>query len=307
MWRILPAEARLVKPAQFEYFAPTSTDEAIALLREHGDDVKVLAGGQSLVPLMNMRLARPRVVVDLNRIGALDYIEEHDGGLRIGAMTRQRTAEKSPLVRVRAPLLHEAIGYIGHVAIRSRGTIGGTLAHADPAAELPAVATALGVELVVQGPSGTRTIRPDDFFLSYLTTSLAPDEVLTEVRIPPWPAGAGWSFKEISRRHGDFAMVGVACVLQAGANGVCTEARLVLTGVGGTPYVSRVGQEALVGEKLSDDLFVHVEQVVAGDDGLEPDSDIHASSIYRKEVGGVMAKRALRIAYERMGHGATVG
>jgi aerobic carbon-monoxide dehydrogenase medium subunit len=295
-----------MKPAQFEYFAPTPIDEAVALLGEHGDDVKVLAGGQSLVPLMNMRLARPAVLVDLNRIPGLDHIEDDPNGLRIGAMTRQRSAENSDLVRQRAPLLHEAIGYIGHAAIRSRGTVGGSVAHADPAAELPAVVTALDAQLVVQGPAGTRVVSAADFFVTYLTTSLAGDEILTEVRLPPWPVGAGWCFKEISRRHGDFAIVGVACVLQADRDGVCTDARLVLTGVGGTPYVSTVGQQVLLGAKLSDELFVRVEEAIANDDALEPDSDIHASAIYRKEVGGVMAKRALRIAHRRLANGANV-
>jgi aerobic carbon-monoxide dehydrogenase medium subunit len=293
-----------VKPAQFEYFAPTSTAEAVALLREHGDDGKVLAGGQSLVPLMNMRLARPAVLVDLNRIPELAYIEEDAGGLRMGAMTRQRLAEKSALVRQKAPLLHEAIGYIGHAAIRSRGTVGGSIAHADPAAELPAVMAALGAQLVVQGPTGTRVVSADEFFVTYLTTTLGTDEILTEVRLPAWPAGAGWCFKEISRRHGDFAIVGVACVLQADSDGACTDARLVLTGVGGAPYVSRVGQQVLLGAKLSDELFVRVEEAIANDAALEPDSDIHASAVYRKEVGGVMAKRALRIAHQRLQDGA---
>ena len=290
-----------MKPAQFEYLAPTSVQDAIDALSEGGDDVKVLAGGQSLVPLMNMRLARPRTVVDINRIGELAYIREHDGGLAIGALTRQRAAEKSDLLRERAPLMHEAIGYIGHIAIRTRGTIGGSIAHADPAGELPAVVTALDAELVVRGPGGERTVRPDEFFLTYLTTVLGPDELLTEVRLPAWPAAAGWSFREVSRRHGDYALVGVACTVRLAEDGSCSDARLVLTGVGGAPYVSRAGQDAVRGERPSPALLEHVQEAVSSDEGLEPESDIHASALYRKEVAGVMAKRALAAAIERAG------
>ena len=289
-----------MKPALFEYFAPTTIAEAVSLLSEQGEDVKILAGGQSLVPLMNMRLARPRVVVDINRIADLAYIRERDGGLAIGALTRQRAAEKSELCRARAPLLHEALGYVGHIAIRTRGTVGGSVAHADPAGELPAVVTALGAELVVRGTREERVIRPEEFFLTYLTTTLGPDELLVEVRLPPWPAGAGWSFMEVSRRHGDFALVGVACVLELDAAGLCSNARLVFTGVGGTPYVSEVGQAALRGERPGQTLFEHVQAVVSADDGLEPESDIHASALYRKEVAGVLAKRALKAAFERV-------
>jgi aerobic carbon-monoxide dehydrogenase medium subunit len=293
-----------VKPAQFEYFAPTSVEEAVALLAEQGDDVKILAGGQSLVPLLNMRLARPRVVVDINRVPELTYIRERDGGLAIGAMTRQRAAEASSLCRQRAPLLQEALGYVGHIAIRARGTVGGSVAHADPAGELPAVVTALDAELVVRGPDGERAASADEFFLTYLTTSLGPDELLAEIRLPPRPAGAGWSFMEISRRHGDYALVGVACVVRADRDGRCSDARLVFTGVGGVPFISTVGQDALRGERPSEALFEHVQQVVSADEALDPDADIHASALYRKEVAGVMAKRALRVAFGRVGHPA---
>jgi len=289
-----------VKPAQFEYFAPTTVDETVAMLAERVEDVKLLAGGQSLVPLMNMRLARPAAVVDINGVGELAYVRERDdGGFRIGALTRQSAVERSAPLRKRAPLLHEAVGYIGHIAIRTRGTIGGSIAHADPAGELPAVITALDGELVVRGPGGERTIRADEFFLTYLTTQLGPDELLTEVRLPPWPDAAGWSFMEVSRRHGDYALVGVACVVQVDGGGVCSDARLVFTGVGGTPYVSVVGQDAARGERPDDALYRRVEEAVSSDPGLEPEADIHASALYRKEVAGVMAKRALARAFER--------
>lgn len=293
-----------MKPAQFEYFAPSSVDEAFALLVEHGDEAKVLAGGQSLVPLMNMRLARPSVIVDLNEISELSFLDLEGEKLRIGAMTRQGVVERSARCRERAPLLHEAIGFIGHAAIRSRGTVGGVIAHADPAAELPAVVLALGADMVVKGPQGKRTIAARDFFQGYLTTSLAADEILTEIRIPPWPEQSGWSFTEISRRHGDFAIVGVACVVEADANNVCTGARLVLTGVGGTPYVSEVGTQFLFGKALEDEVLDEAQHVVSGDPDLQPEADIHASALYRKEVAGVMAKRALRSARARLSRSA---
>lgn len=289
-----------MKPAQFEYFAPTTVDETVAMLGEHAEDVKILAGGQSLVPLMNMRLARPAVVVDVNGLEELAYIRERDdGGFAIGALARQCAVERTELLRRRAPLLHEAVGYIGHLAIRTRGTIGGSIAHADPAGELPAVITALGGEVVVRGPAGERTIRADEFFLTYLTTVLGPDELLTEVRLPAWPDGAGWSFMEVSRRHGDYALVGVACVVAVDGDGTCSDARLVFTGVGGTPYVSVIGQDAVRGERPSDTLYRRVQDAVSSDPGLEPEADIHASALYRKEVAGVMAKRALARAFER--------
>lgn len=286
-----------MKPAHFDYFAPTSLDEALGLLAGQ-DDVKVLAGGQSLVPLMNLRLARPRAVVDLNGIDELAYLRQDADGLAIGALTRQRAAERSDLGRRRAPLLVEALGYVGHLAIRARGTIGGAIAHADPAGELPAVVTALGARLVIRGPRGPRVVRPEDFFLTYLTTSLAPDEILTEVRLPAWPDGAGWSFVEVSRRHGDYALVGVACTVQI-RDGVCADARLVFTGVGEAPYSSEAGQDAVLGERMSDALLRHVQDTVTADPRLELDSDVHASAQYRKEVAGVMARRAIEAAFER--------
>jgi len=173
-----------MKPAQFEYHAPATIEEAVALLKQYSGEAKVLAGGQSLVPLMNFRLSRPAALVDLNRIDALAYIKEESGQLRFGAMTRQRTIEHSDLVRSRIPLMTEATELVGHLPIRTRGTIGGSVAHADPAAEYPAVVTALEGELVVRGPGGERVVRPAEFFVTYLTTSLAPDEILTEVRLP---------------------------------------------------------------------------------------------------------------------------
>ena len=267
-----------MKPAAFEYFAPESVDEAVDLLQAHADDAKVLAGGQSLVPLMNMRLARPAVIVDINRIHALEYIEAGPAALRIGALTRQRAAETSPLVADRCPLLRDALRLVGHAQIRNRGTIGGSIAHADPSAELTAVLAALGGDVTVQGPRGTRAIPAADLFVTYLTTSLDPGEVLTEVRFPVLAAGAGWSWMEIARRHGDFALAGVGVVLTIHA-GVLADVRIGLTGVGATPVRPSTAERLLTGRAPSDALWAEAAEAVRAE--VEPDGDIHASADYR--------------------------
>src|SRR5207245_2576582 len=217
-----PKGSRIVKPPKFEYHAPKSLDEALEALGRYDGDAKVLAGGQSLMPLLNFRLARPAALVDLNRIASLAYIREQDGQVRFGAMTRQRTIEFSPVVAQRLPLLKEATRWVGHLPIRTRGTIGGSIAHADPSAEYPAV-------LAARGGKGERVIRAADLFQTYLTTNLAPDEILTEVRLPAMPAGAGYALEEFARRHGDFAIVGIAAiVVREGQR--CKRARLATAG-----------------------------------------------------------------------------
>jgi len=286
-----------MKPPAFEYFEPTSVDEALALLREYGEEARVLAGGQSLVPLLNFRLARPRYLIDLNRIAALSYIRDQNGGLAIGAMTRQRAAERSELVRGRCPLLWEVMPLIGHFQIRNRGTIGGSLAHADPAAELPAVVTALKGELVAERAGSRRVFSPEQFFVGYLTTALEPDELIAEIRLPALPPRSGWSFLEVSRRHGDFALVGVAAVLTLDGGGVCTHAALVLTGVGPAPVRAEEAARGLVGAKPRPEAFQEAGRKVS--ERLQPDSDLHASAEYRKHVAGVLTRRALARALER--------
>jgi carbon-monoxide dehydrogenase medium subunit len=283
-----------VKPARFAYYDPTSVGEVLSLLAEHGDGAKVLAGGQSLVPLMNMRLARPEHLIDLNRVAELGALEARDGWLTVGAMTRQRTVEQSALVAERWPLLVEAIRFIGHSQIRNRGTLGGSLAHADPAAELPAVAAALEAEFVIQGPQGERTVAADDFFVTYLTTCVAPDELLVAVRFPPPPDGARPAFQEVARRHGDFALAGCAGLVALDEAGVCTTARIALFGVGPGPHRAREAEQLLQGQKPSRALLEAVAQRAAAD--LDPDADLHASAEYRKEVGAVMVRRALASA-----------
>jgi len=285
-----------VKPAPFEYHCPRTVDEGAALLARYGDDAKILAGGQSLVPLMNMRLARPANIIDINRLESLAYLRDDGRALRIGALTRQRAAERDPLVAKRCPLLRDALRLVGHVQIRNRGTIGGSIAHADPAAELTAILVALDGEVTARGPAGTRVIAARDLFVSYLTTSLDPRELLTEVRIPAMPAGAGWSWMEIARRHGDFALAGVGVVL-AVRGGKIADARIGLTGVAPTPVRAADAERLLAGRVPSEDLWNGAAEAVRA--AVTPDADIHASAEYRKHVAGVLTQRALREAWER--------
>jgi carbon-monoxide dehydrogenase medium subunit len=285
-----------VKPPRFDYHAPRSVDEAVDLLARYGGDAKVLAGGQSLMPLLNFRLARPAALIDVNRIGELAYVREDDGTLAFGAMTRQRTIEFSPVVARRLPLLGEATRWVGHLPIRSRGTIGGSIAHADPSAEYPAVLTALGGEVVVQGPRGRRTLGPDRLFETYLTTSLAPDELLVEVRLPASPAGAGYAFEEFARRHGDFAIIGIAAlVVREGDR--CAAARLASAGAGPVPIRLRAAEQILEREGLGEAAIAAAAARAA--ELVDPDSDVHASAAYRRHLTRVLTGRALKRARER--------
>jgi carbon-monoxide dehydrogenase medium subunit len=279
---------------------PKSVSEAVSLLEQHEGEAKVLAGGQSLIPLLNMRLARPSFLVDLSKLSELDYIREADGGLSIGAMTTKRTVEDSALVRSRGPLLHAATCLIGHAQIRNRGTVGGSLAHADPAAEYPAVAVALDAELRAAGPGGERTIHAGDFFVTYLTTALEPAEVLTEVRFPVLSGRSGWSIQEISRRRGDFAMAGVAALVRLESSGHCADARIVLFGVGATALRARGAEQRVIGERAGEKIFEQAARKV-GEEVEEPLSDVHASAEYRRHLAQVLTKRALAEAVARAG------
>ena len=288
-----------MKPPKFEYLAPASLVEAKDLLHQYGDEAKILAGGQSLMPLLNMRLVRPGVIVDINRISDLDYISAGPGGgLAIGALTRQRTVERSGQIRETMPLLAEAMPFIGHFQTRNRGTIGGSMAHCDPAAELPALSLVLEAELVLAGAGGERVVRAEDFFDTYLTTALTPDELLTEMRIPALHGQWGWGFEEVCRRQGDFAMVGAVSLLQLDDNETCRSARITMFGVGQTPARIRPAEEILIGQRLDGPVLTAAAQAVSAE--LEPDSDIHASAEYRKEVGGVLAMRTLKAAMNRL-------
>ena len=285
-----------MKPARFDYHAPGSVDEAVELLVRYGGDAKVLAGGQSLMPMLNFRLARPAALVDVNRIPALSYVREHDGTLALGAMTRQRTIEFSPVIARRLPLLLEATRWVGHLPIRSRGTIGGSLAHADPSAEYPAVLTALDGDVVVQGPRGRRTLKPAELFETYLTTTLAPDELLVEVRLPAAPTGAGHAFEEFARRHGDFAIVGIAAlILSDGPR--CLMARLATAGAGPVPVRLRAAEEILERDGLGESAIEAAAARAA--ELVQPDSDVHASADYRRHLTGVLTARAIRTSLAR--------
>jgi aerobic carbon-monoxide dehydrogenase medium subunit len=285
-----------VKPPAFEYVAVASTEEAVAQLAAHGDDARVLAGGQSLMPILNMRLATPGRLVDLNRIGTLSYIVERAGGVAIGAMTRQRTAERSELVAAAIPLLAEALPWVGHSAIRNRGTIGGSLAHADPAAELPAVAVCLDARFTVRGEAGERTIAAREFFRGYLTTALAPTELLAEVWFPSALPGSGAAWIEFARRHGDYALVGVAAVVTLEGSTV-RRASLAVTGVDGVPVRAVDAERLLIGAPLSAESMAAAAESVRRI--LEPHADIHATAAYRRHLAGILTVRALTRAGDR--------
>jgi carbon-monoxide dehydrogenase medium subunit len=288
-----------VKIPRFEYHRPESLDEVLVLLAEHGDDAKILAGGQSLLPMMALRLAAPAHLVDIGRVRELERVSCGDAGeVTLGAMVRQATAERSPDIARCAPLIHEAAPLIAHRAIRTVGTVCGSIAHADPAAEMPAVALAAGATMVAKSSSGTREIAAHDFFLSYLHTALRPDELLTEVRLPVWPATAIGSVVEVSRRHGDYALVGLACRVEID-EAVITGAALAFFGVVTTPVRVTEAESALTGQRLSDDLFAEAARVVSAN--LSPGADIHASAGYRRHLAGVLTRRALTRATSHIG------
>jgi carbon-monoxide dehydrogenase medium subunit len=289
-----------VKPPALDYVAVGSADEAIAELAVHGDAARVLAGGQSLLPLLNLRLAAPARLVDLNRAGALASIDERDGGVAIGAMARQRAVERSALVAERVPLLADALPWVGHSAIRNRGTLGGSLAHADPAAELPAVALCLDARFTARDARTARTIGAREFFTGSLTTALAPTELLTEIWFPPLPPGSGTAWIEIARRHGDFALAGVAAALTLDGD-VVRQARLALTGVDVVPVRAAEAEGLLAGVRLTAESMAAAAEAVRG--RVEPPTDIHATAAYRRHVVGVLTVRALARAGERARRG----
>lgn len=287
-----------MKPAAFDYHRPDDTDEALRMLAEHGYDAKLLAGGQSLVPAMNFRLAQPAVLIDLNRIRPLDYVAQVNGGLRIGAMTRQSTMERHPLVAAHAPLLAETLPFVAHAQIRNRGTVGGSIAHADPAGELGAVMLALNATLHLRGPNGSRTVAAADFFTGLFGTALEADEMLTEVEIPSAAPRTGWAFDEISRRHGDYALAGLAAAVEVDADGRCTAARIALLGVGDAPLLAREAAAALVGQMPSDDV-IRAAADAASQRDVDPPGDIHASPAYRRALTDVLVRRVLPRAFAR--------
>ena len=287
-----------MKPAPFNLLRPRNVDEALALLQTRGDEAKILAGGQSLVPLMNFRLAQPRDLIDLNGVEGLDQLQFSDQSLSLGAMSRQRDVERSPTVAERLPILREAIEQIAHPAIRNRGTIGGSLVHADPAAELPLLAVALDATFHLRSRGRSRSIAAADFYQGYLMTDIAADEILVEIHFSLPPLSSGWCCAEVARRQGDFAIVAVAALLDCGKDRRVNFARVAVGGVGPAPMRVTAAEEALSGERPGADVFRRAADAAA--QALEPPTDIHASSGYRRQLTGVLVRRALAVAAGRV-------
>lgn len=290
-----------MKPAPFEYDRPESVEQALELLGEHADDVKVLAGGQSLVPLLNFRLARPARLVDINGLGELTSVRRRDGVLRVGAVTRQALLERSATVAEHWPLLHEALGLVAHPQIRNRGTIGGSVAHADPAAELPVALTALDASVTARSRRGSRSIHTSDLFLTHLTTSLEPDELLTEISVPTQSPASGAAFVEYSRRHGDFGLGGAAVVLTPGADGLCQAASIVLLAAAPTPLRAHEAERVL--RERTIDADAAREAAACAVRGIAPTGDIHGDTRYRKHLIEGLVRRAVLKAAARAGAG----
>ena len=287
-----------MKPPRFHYCSPRILDEALMLLDQYGEEIKVLAGGQSFVPLLNMRLAAPAYIVDINHISELHYYETEPDYLAIGAIARQRQIERSLLVQEKHPLLVEVIKYIGHMQIRNRGTVVGSVAHADPAAELPALLTCLGGEVLAQSMRGERAIKAEDFFTGYLSTTLEAGEMLTEVRFPWLAPQAGWSFIEFARRSGDYALVGAMAVLTPAPDDTCMSANIAYLGVAGSPIRAHAVEQLLIGTKL--DARTLEDAAGAARDVVGEDmQDVHATVEYRRELASELTRRVLKQAWER--------
>ena len=286
-----------MKPAPFEYFAPNSTAEALDLLEQWGYEAKVLSGGQSLMPMLNFRLLKPAALIDINAIGDLSSIQLDKSGLTIGAGTRQSRVLASSAVDEECGLITEALAFVSHPAIRNRGTIGGSIAHADPSAELAVVAAATEAQVKVQSVRGERVLAAEDFFVDALATALEPDELLTEIRFPTLSGRTGWGFQEVSRRRGDFAVVNAAALVSLDDDGLCQQARIVVGGVSGTPLRLKSLEAGLVGSTLDPHTLADVAEQAK--DGLSPQSDVHASAEYRRDVAAVLIRRSLEIAAER--------
>ncbi len=287
-----------MKPSPFEYYAPNSIEQALELMREYGDEAKILAGGQSLVPAMNFRIVQPSVLVDVNRVPELGYIRENDSMLSIGAMTRERHLEFDQLIAERCPLLAEALPFIAHPQIRNRGTIGGSLVNADPAAELPVLMLALNARLKARNTSGERWVDAEDFFVGMFTTALEADEILVEIELPAMPARTGWSFMEVAPRAGDYALMGVAALVTLDKNEKCEHARLVYLNAGDGPVDAKEAVQLLEGEKL-DDRLIDSAARFASEKEITPYGNVHASSDFQRHLANVLTKRALEKAIQR--------
>jgi len=287
-----------MKPFSFEYFKPNNIDEAISLLNGYGEDAVILAGGQSLIPLMNLRLARPKYIIDINKIAELSYIKDTNGGLSIGALTRHREIEKSDIIKSKYPILSKTVSLIGNPQIRNWGTIGGSISHADPAGELPTLLLALNGKVKVVGNQGEREIDGDDLFLGYLTTSMEKTEILREVYIPEISPKMGWEFVELTKRSHDFAIVSVAVLMSIDNAGKCNDVRISLGGVGSMPVRAKGAEEFLMDKAINDDSINEAANIASEE--AEPESDIHASAKYRKEMVKVFVNRGLISALDRV-------
>lgn len=289
-----------MKPAPFDYHAPTSLEEALGLMNQHAEEAKLLAGGQSLVPAMNFRVVQPSLLIDLNRVQGLSYIREDGNVLRIGAMARERQLEFDALIEKRIPLLHEAVPFIAHPQIRNRGTIGGSIVHADPAAELPVLMLALDARLKAQSSSGARWIDARDFFAGMFTTALAPNEILVEIELPFMPPRTGWAFMEVAPRAGDYALMGVAVLVTLDKNGKCKRAKLVYLNAGDGPVEAKEAAQSLEGEPLND-ARIQSAAGMASEKEINPFGNVHTSPEFQRHLAKTLTIRALKQAVQRMG------
>jgi CO/xanthine dehydrogenase FAD-binding subunit len=286
-----------MKPAPFRYVAARSLEQALALKAELGDEARFLAGGQSLVPTMNFRLTQPTMLIDINPLDELAGVRNGGNSVRIGALTRYRSLERDPMTAVKLPLIAEALPVIAHPQIRNRGTIGGNLAHADPASEMPAIVLTLGGRLRLQSVRGERWLEARDFFVGALTTALEADEMLTEIALPSAAADSGACFLEMSRRRGDFAIIGVACTVRLDPQGECIEARIGLCNAGDGPVYADEASDSLVGRKLGEGEIAEAAALVQR--AIDPGGSIHASKDYQRHIAGVLTARALTTANKR--------
>jgi carbon-monoxide dehydrogenase medium subunit len=292
-----------MKPAPFEYLAPDTLEEALELLAEHGSEAKILAGGQSLIPSMNFRVLQPGMLIDINRIEGLDGIQTTDsGGVSMGAMARQASLEHDPIIAEFAPLLHETLPHIAHPQIRNRGTIGGSLVHADPASELPVYALARDARMRIRSAKEERWVDASDFFLGMFTTALNSDEMLVEIEISPPPPRFGWSFQEMARRRGDYAMMGVAAWLVMASDGTCADARLVYLNAGDGPIRAKEAETALKGQQVGADVIDEA-ATIASEQEIDPFGSVHATESFQRHLAHVLTRRALQAAHVRAQNG----
>lgn len=286
-----------MKPAKFDYVRPGSLDEALEILAQHGPDAKIIAGGQSLMPMINFRLVKPVVLVDINHIRGLDAIEDRGNRMRLGALVRHRMVAGDPAIRRRIPVLHDAMRHVAHMTVRNRGTFCGSVCHADPAAEMPMIVQMLDGEVEIASASRRRVLPAAEFLVGSLVNALDPDELVTGISIATSPPDAGWGFQEFSRRHGDFALAAVAVTLRAGPDGAISDARIGVTGVAETALRLQALETLLEGRRPDAALFADVAAWLS--DTLTPNTDIHARADYRRNLSGVLAERAIRAAHAR--------